>query len=277
MPNVIIFGETGAGKSSVINMLEGDKQASVSDKATGVTFSNIRYEKTIRGSIYSVFDTVGLNEGALGTVSPRTAIEQLYKLMLQLSDGVHLLVYVMRAPRITSVAEQNYTMFFDIFCDQKVPIVALITGLEDRDDDMDGWWTENEKVFEGHNMSFKGHACITATRGKLKGETYSYAAEYETSKDRVESLILDSCAEEPWVMPTRTWFASTVIRMRNIFATFLGIEPTVLANELYRALRSYGELSDREARKKAKEIEKSSIKRGLSRLPFAGWKRKMIR
>jgi hypothetical protein len=40
LPNVIVFGESGSGKSSVLNMLDGGSEADVSSKATRVTFSS---------------------------------------------------------------------------------------------------------------------------------------------------------------------------------------------------------------------------------------------
>ena len=258
-PNVLIFGETGAGKSSIINMLDGGQMALVSDAAVGVTFSNTRYEKTIGGSAFNVFDTIGLNEGSAGKVPARDAIEALYKLMLQLADGVHLLVYVMRAPRITQFAQHNYNLFFDIFCNKKVPIVIIVTGLEDRDD-MDQWWIENKDTFNLYGMSFSGHACITATRGKQMDGVYSYADEYKASKKRVETLLSVSWSETSYKLPTQSWFASTIIKMRSVFANALGIGPTVLSDELYRALRLYGGLSDREARKRANETKKKPIR-----------------
>jgi predicted GTPase len=129
MPNVIIFGDTGVGKSSVINMLHGGDIAKVSDGTTGTTFDNQSYMKEIGGKYFKVFDTIGLNEGSHGTVKPKDAIEQLWKLINALADGVHLLVFVMRAPRITQTCEQNYKLFFEIFCEKKAPIAIIITGL----------------------------------------------------------------------------------------------------------------------------------------------------
>jgi predicted GTPase len=41
--NIVIFGQTGAGKSSIINMLAGKPVAEVSECASGCTSSNKRY------------------------------------------------------------------------------------------------------------------------------------------------------------------------------------------------------------------------------------------
>src|ERR1700730_10509355 len=110
IPNIIVFGETGAGKSSVINMLEGNDKAEVSSSAKGVTFTSAQYQKTISGTLFKVFDTAGLNEGAAGAVPARAASKGLSQLLRQLEGSLNLLVYVMRAPRITETAQKNYEM-----------------------------------------------------------------------------------------------------------------------------------------------------------------------
>ena len=134
-------------------------------------------------------------------------------------------------------AKANCELFFETFCDKQVPIVIVITGLEGISD-TDRWWVDNKAVFDQYKMSFSGVACITATKGKKRGEVYSYEAEYEESKWKVEDLIHRSHMREAWKKPTTPWFASMLGRMRNIFAKFLGLEPTVVAHALHYALRT---------------------------------------
>lgn len=238
--NIIVFGSTGAGKSSVVNMLDGSSQAEVSNAAKGMTFSNTCYKKIIKGMTVNVFDTVGLNEAIRGTVSPREAVEGLYNLTRQLDDGISLLVFVMRAPRITAVEQQNYQMFYEILCDKKVPIVIVITGLE-YEEHMDEWWPANEEAFDLHEMLFHGHACITATRG-ISNET---AQAYEQSKLKVEELIGPLIFNVLWKVPQRSWFAS--IAQSNVWAKVLGPKYRFLAPELDAALASYGAILGRDA------------------------------
>src|SRR5262245_1317152 len=119
MPNVIVFGEAGAGKSSVVNMLSGGKSASTSDRALGRTFDNVPYEKTISGMKFRIFDTIGLNEATPWSEIPRDVGPGLRLLIQQLADGVSLLVHVVRAPRVTETTEQNYRMFYQSFCQGK--------------------------------------------------------------------------------------------------------------------------------------------------------------
>jgi hypothetical protein len=197
----------------------------------------------------------------MGTVAAGAAIKGLYTLIQQLEDGVNLLVCVMRAPRIPYALQQNYEMFFEILCSRRVPIVIVITGLEERED-MEEWWDENKDTFEGRKMQFDGHACITATKGRrLTDGAYSYEMEYEASRKKVEGLIYELAHNsEAWKMPRPTWFAAAAIRMRNLLAKVVGVKPKALSRELYDALRLYGGLSDEEALREAYKSQKKSWK-----------------
>ena len=57
--NVVLFGESGSGISSTINLLLGSDVAAVSDRAIGCTFDFQMHE----AGGYNYYDTVGLSEG----------------------------------------------------------------------------------------------------------------------------------------------------------------------------------------------------------------------
>jgi hypothetical protein len=255
IPNILVFGSTGAGKSSVVNMLDDDADvidvthADVSNGAAGVTFSNTSYQKTILGMAVNVFDTVGLNEGLRGTTSPTAAVRELYDLTRQLPDGISLLVFVMRAPRITLLTQQNYHMFFDIICERQVPIVIVITGLEN-EENMDAWWVANEEVFDSHGMNFKEIACITATKGLWKGEALFEEA-YVQSKMKVEKLIYHSLSA-PWALQV-PWSAASVPRYEEFSAMVFGA-----SSQLDAALSSYGEVVGHDVVVESRKIERLS-------------------
>src|ERR1700731_2283029 len=108
-------------------MLEGGTQAPVSMNLDGMTFASARYLKTIRGSTFAMFDTAGLHQTIHGSVPPSRAIEQLYKLVHELrDDGISLLDNVMRASRSISTTKKDYELFYDVFCERKVPIVIIV-------------------------------------------------------------------------------------------------------------------------------------------------------
>ncbi|CAG8701357.1 2325_t:CDS:2, partial [Acaulospora colombiana] len=208
-PNIIVLGETGSGKSSVINMLHGSREAKVSNGAKGETFKNECYEKVLRERTINVFDTVGLDEGDQGTCAAEQAIRNLYGLIRQLENGVNLLVYILRAPRITKTDQTNYDLFYKQLCCSAVPIVLVVTGLED-EEDMGKWWFDNENIFNDYGMKFAESACITATKGKLKKGVYTLQEEYDESKIKVQDLIAKHYSRVPWKMPKLLWLQRMV-------------------------------------------------------------------
>ncbi|KIJ05364.1 hypothetical protein PAXINDRAFT_57123, partial [Paxillus involutus ATCC 200175] len=207
--NVIIFGETGAGKSSVINLLAGKEVAEIASTSMGCTFQSSCYPMMVAGSLFTIFDTAGLNEGDPKTMNKSNAIRQLYQLITSLKGGVSLLLFCMRAPRIKDSHVQNWRLFQEIICAEKVPIAIIITGLENEDGSMDNWWVENRDNFEHQGMRPAGHACVTATKGKKRGDRYLFAEEYAESRAKVQQLIVKCALQKPWVVPKLKWFAET--------------------------------------------------------------------
>ena len=63
--NIILVGETGVGKSSIINMIAGTKLAEPPDKETARTFGHHPYTLPVHGRNFKFFDTAGLDEGEL--------------------------------------------------------------------------------------------------------------------------------------------------------------------------------------------------------------------
>ena len=234
-------------------MLSGGSEATVSSTAKGQTFRHDCYEKVIRGHCINVFDTVGLREGKKGRVPAAKAIEGLYRLMRGLDDGVSLLVYVVRGPRLSDSIRKNYELFYEIFCQRKVPIVLVITGLE-HEEDMYGWWGRNEAAYRDEKMMFADVACVTAT---TKGKRNLFAKEYEESQKKVEELVLGQCFKTTWLPPRRgkaSWLAALLVNHMNELAELLHLQPIVIAKSIYEALMSYGDMDKKQAKLEANRI-----------------------
>ncbi|KAF5348296.1 hypothetical protein D9756_010511 [Leucocoprinus leucothites] len=194
--NIIVFGGRGAGKSSIINMLVGKDDARTGHDAIGATAENVPYETSIKGSKYKLWDTAGLNEGVRGKVPTNEAFHKLGDLILTLSgddsEGVSLLVYCIFGSRFgLDHTRYNYDIFVRKICENKVPVVMVITGLEN-EEPMEGWWTKNEKEFLG--MPLKGHACVTA----IKGRKDAYKKEYGESTATIQAMIKKYCPRSTW-------------------------------------------------------------------------------
>ncbi|CAG8782324.1 4397_t:CDS:1, partial [Acaulospora colombiana] len=120
-------------------------------------------------------------------------------------------------------------MFYEIFCGSAVRIVLVATAMEEVED-LEKCWGENEVCFQGYNMSFDGHACITA----IKGREGRLQKEYDKSKRDIEDLIETNSKVRPWKMQEETWFQRVVVGFFQ-FGMTDGDEKV-----LYKALRNTG-------------------------------------
>lgn len=202
--NVIIFGEAGVGKSSVVNLIAGSKLAETSPDAGACTFASNPYHVVLQNNRpFRVWDTIGLNEAEISRADYLRAIKQAYKLIKELerSGGIHLLLLCMRG-RITNSVQQNYRLFVNVLCGKKVPLGVVVTNLEN-EQCLEGWWTANEAVFKNSGISAHGHACITASPGMGN----IFLDRYEESRKRMHELLLGLTlsSSKGWRREKRTW------------------------------------------------------------------------
>ncbi|KAF9003090.1 P-loop containing nucleoside triphosphate hydrolase protein [Cyathus striatus] len=190
-PNIIVFGESGSGKSSLVNMILGEEHISVSSQAMGCTFDSRGYSTNIGGHTFTIWDTAGLNEGDCGAVTASSALDKLKNLATTIRGDASLLVYCIRASRFRDIWKFNYDIFYEIIFDRQVPIVAVFTGLEN-EENMDDWFTENQMTLAERGLVFSGHACVTLSKGRfLPAEgVHMFEEEYRSSAESVKTLLL---------------------------------------------------------------------------------------
>jgi len=174
-------------------MLAGKDVAEVSSLVWGCTTSAESYDINIENKTYKFWDTSGLNEGEEGSVPAEKAITDLFNLVKGI--GVNLIVYCVRGCRFTDIVRVNFDLFCGIMCEGKVPIVLVVTGLE-QEEVLDEWWTKYEKDIKRMGLSFEGHACVTT----IKGRNNIYQKEYQESSDRVWGLVKEHCNSPPWIL-----------------------------------------------------------------------------
>ncbi|TFK19613.1 hypothetical protein FA15DRAFT_723618 [Coprinopsis marcescibilis] len=212
MPNIVLFGECGSGKSSIINLILGHHKAEISNSTRGCTFRATPYSVNVSGYSLTLWDTPGLNEGNEGTLTHIEAVANIYGLLKSLEDGVSLLVFCMRGPRIRDAAQKDWKLFREIICKKRVPVVVIITHLEWEHYSMEDWWTRNEKTFRAYEMNPTtdyhptGVACITTIKGKLRKHGYEYQEEYDESQKKARELISQTHLRVPWRVHPVEWF-----------------------------------------------------------------------
>ncbi|KAI5983713.1 P-loop containing nucleoside triphosphate hydrolase protein, partial [Pisolithus albus] len=138
--NIILFGETGVGKSSVINLIAGRPVAEVSSDVDSCTMDMECFQFTIGSKKITIWETVGPEKPQVGY-----AITKAHWLITKLTDagGVDLLLFCIRGNKVTATALSNYGFFYEVLCNKQVPVALVITHVE-REYRMEDWWTRNE-------------------------------------------------------------------------------------------------------------------------------------
>ena len=223
-----------------MNMIVGENVAKVSDGGAGCTFQNEVYEATIRNRRFIIYDTAGLNEGDQGRIPHWKAIQKLYTLIRQL-DGVSLLIYCMRG-RIRENARANWILFNKVICGEKVPVIAIVTGLEGREDP-DEWWRspENKETFRNHQITPRAVGCVVSVRG-IRNE---YQEVYEKSQTKLRDLILEHSLRRPWSEEKDDWFTAIY---QNVYTTRLCFPRSRLdySDKMQRLINEFVEETDME-------------------------------
>ncbi|CAF0822819.1 unnamed protein product [Didymodactylos carnosus] len=232
--NVIIFGESGVGKSSIVNMLFDKDTVETSDGVMGCTFESKLYHDTREGYSFNIYDTAGLNESDKGKVKSEEAVGNLIKLVKNLKDGIHLLIMCIKKGRINNAIYNNYQLFYaGIFC-KSVPIILVVTGCE-LDEPINSCKIKNEKALvKNFKMKFNDIVCITTLN---KGDS-----------------TVDNSLKEPWIIPNFVDFFMVMIkRIWNIIANYCNFRELPLNMTMYSIFQKLG-FCDTEATEKANKL-----------------------
>ncbi|KAG1777041.1 kinase-like domain-containing protein [Suillus placidus] len=193
--NVLIFGETGAGKSSVIDLILGRDAAKTSPDQETSTLVHTYHEVSLGTHRFKLWEVPSIKSmDFFQTLFSKWRLKKSYKRLCK-SDGVYLLLYCMRGSRTQRVLVRNYKSFTDIVGSTagpgRIPVAAVVTSLEDHPQNMDQWWTSNKDNLEHLGMQFSAHACITSLPNDPKASP-AMQARRQRSEDVIRSLLYQS-------------------------------------------------------------------------------------
>ncbi|OAX33738.1 kinase-like protein [Rhizopogon vinicolor AM-OR11-026] len=160
--NVLIFGETGVGKSSVINLIVGQEVAQTSPDGPTCTLQHTFYEVILGNQCFKLWEVSSIAPmNFFQRFLTKWRLKRTYKKLYR-DDGVHLLLYCMRNSRAQGTWVKDYKHFTSIVSSTigHVPVAGVVTYLEDYASDMDEWWKKNEQNLERQGVQFSKHACI---------------------------------------------------------------------------------------------------------------------
>jgi len=158
--NVIIAGESGIGKSSLINLITSQQLAETSNDSSACTLSAKGHRTSIDGHNFVLWDTPGFNKGLEAPSANYLAIFRSLIEDLGSRGGVDLVLYCMLASRAKIALMNNYFAVCDLI-PKSTPVVAVVTSLERYPSRMEDWWMHNQSELARLDMTFVGHACIT--------------------------------------------------------------------------------------------------------------------
>jgi len=216
--NIVVCGKTGAGKSSVVNLIAGQEMANTSPgtEAENGTMHWAQYPIAFDGHNYKMFEIGGLEDPHLRIHEYLSAIANAYNLIAKLQNegGIDLLLFCVRAGKVpTATIQANYRLFYEWLCEKKVPIILVLTGLE-REKKMNNWWIRNKQTIHQHGILVDGHACITAVNGTHK----EHKELYEESRRLVHKLV-DKYTHGPrggQYMEGKAWHMSFVWMLKDL-------------------------------------------------------------
>lgn len=159
---ILVFGETGVGKSSLIkSLIKQDFDLNVNKSnfklpksSTQATSCSLNIE-SFESTHFEWIDTTGLNESDRGKVGAFEAMIQLITFFKKsiATKSIHLLIMVARQ-RITETMRQNYEFFVETLFSKQVPTLLVVTGCETEAKPED-WIKNNLTEYKNQNFCFK--------------------------------------------------------------------------------------------------------------------------
>jgi len=230
LKHILIFGQSRQGKSSMINMMinkNKDNGAPVSDSIKGCTFSTEPYYN----NKYCFWDTTGLNEQDNGTVMNTEATKNLIKFIKE-SKGFHGAIMVVSWNNINSVStKRNWDLFYNVFLDQRIPIIICITGRGTESANSDQIWIDQQnnyiKSLGYTSKNGKAHKCVIYSKdnNEIDEDFLTYYTKLKQRSTKYICDLLDKNITNIYYNPLNemTWF-DIFKKIHNTIMDFFGLK-----------------------------------------------------
>ncbi|KAF8840312.1 hypothetical protein BDN67DRAFT_1011576 [Paxillus ammoniavirescens] len=183
--NVLIFGEYPTDRAALINMIAGDNAPPKPSHGSGEILPFEWNHVAIPQDDLNLWSVAGLDDSDDVVSAP--LVEKNLKLFLEeinLTAGIDLLVFCMRAGRAKFTHVRNYNVFYAAICRKKVPVVLVVLGSSA---DEDTWWRGNEGGLREKGMRFEKHVyvpCSTSSGQPLPGSNATRLRLIDLMKER---------------------------------------------------------------------------------------------
>ncbi|KIJ59947.1 hypothetical protein HYDPIDRAFT_117845 [Hydnomerulius pinastri MD-312] len=187
---VVVFGRTGMGISSLVNLIVGKEGAKCSREGRSCTKDTKAFRLDLDGRKIDVYDTPGFG-GTDNKPSDNDIISKI--LRISKKHGIDLLINCL-VPK-DGIVPGHYNAVLSALRGQnrEAPIAAVVTRLERVEGPMEGWWSEPSnnggKMESKWNMVFAGHACVTT----VPSDDIGWSQRRSESQKAVRALVLKFC------------------------------------------------------------------------------------
>ncbi|KAI5994067.1 hypothetical protein F5J12DRAFT_418296 [Pisolithus orientalis] len=188
--NVLVMGEIGSGKSSVVNLLVGRNVAEISSGTGVCTLKTTRHEATVESMKVHIWEVKGFNEPDsntgknLGKDTATLGMELGPILNADADAKVDVILLCMLGPKVKMTTTRIFESVSNVL-GRHIPIVSVVTGLELEKENIKNWWDRNQKPLTRMGLQGTEHACITGLQGT------KYAAISKKSRESLVSILED--------------------------------------------------------------------------------------
>ena len=218
--NVVIIGESGVGKSALINLIHDADVVLSSDQAIGCTTVSAKIVGEVKDHPdlrLHLYDTAGLSESADGSIPTSEAFVQLIKLCYAIPGGIHLLIFCHAKGRLSSAQfKTNYRVFFEDLCEKSVPALLVVTNC-DTDDPLNYWWDTNKDLIRNKlRFEFVDGVCVSTVRSRRNSPDQILEV-YKTSRCNIIEAIERHASRTP--ISIDSWKRKLIVYIRQVFNT----------------------------------------------------------